>query len=54
MEVDTSQLKLGVPKMHGLLKMSGTFAPGTTAPEVIKAFKIFLAFNYTVLLKAPP
>lgn len=24
------------------------------APEVINAFKIFMAFNYTVLLKAPP
>lgn len=25
-----------------------------TAPEVINVFKIFMAFNYTVLLKTPP
>lgn len=48
MEVDTSQLKLGFQKTYGLLKSLAT------ASEVINVFKIFMAFNYTVLLKAPP
>lgn len=46
MEVNTSQLKLGVSKNIWTAESAWHIAP-----KVINTLKIFMAFNYTVLFK---
>jgi len=47
MEVNTSEMKLGFPKTHETVEKAWHIAP-----KVINTLKIFMAFNYTILLKA--